>query len=320
MLLQAISTARQGVGSNPALQQTALGAMISAVPILSYAEFYSMQGTADVVPLNSTVAGGAGRTLNNDYTAVNTEVNTRTVTPRILGDLVKTDVQLERQFTGIEGIASERERQLISFSRGIGRYFTDQLFNGNNTAPQLNGIVAQVVAGQTLELGTADGDTVPVGNSDANVTKQETFLEKLYELINLVPDGAQVLVMSGKMIARLQAIGRSYVNITQVNDAFGVPQQFTSFNGVPIINAGFKKDNSTLVIGNAETVGESDDCTSIYAIRFGERENVTLATNIGLQVYDRGLVGVHYTTQVEMDVNVLVQNDKAVARLEGIRL
>lgn len=319
MLLQQISTARQGVGTNPDLQSVALGAMISAAPILQFAEFYSFSGNADVVPENSTVAGGAGRLLNADYTPVDSGVTTRTLAPQILGDVIRTDQALERRFTGIEGIASERARQLISFSRGIGRYFTDQFINGNNTAPQLHGIRPRIIAGQTASMGT-NGDTVPLGNSDANVVKQQAFLEKLYELIGLVPDGAQVLVMNSRAIARLQAIARQYVTVTQVNDAFGIPQQFTTFNGIPVINSGLAKDGTTQIITNTETQGTSTDCTTIYALRFGERENVSIGTNIGLQVYDRGLVGSQFVTAVEMDANILIQNDRAVARLVGIRL
>jgi len=319
MILQKISTLRQGKGANPDLQALALGAMISSAPILNYAEWYSMIGTSDVVPEHSTAVGGSGRILNNDYTAVTTSVDTRTVTPQILGDLIRTDQALERRWGGIEGIASERARQLIAFSKGLGRYFTNQLFNGNDIAPNLHGLKSQVVAGQILSMGT-NGDTVPLGNSEANVIKQQTLLEKLYELINLVPSGAQVLVMNSKAISRLTAIAREYISVTNVNDALGATQVLTSFNSIPIVNAGFAKDGTTFVIPNTETKGTSNDCTSIYAIRFGEKEDVGLATNIGLQVYDRGLVGVHYTTAVEMDVNVLVQNDKAIARLEGIRL
>ena len=47
---------------------------------------------------------------------------------------------------------------------------------------------------------------------------------------------------------------------------------------------------------------------------------MSVATNIGVEVKDLGLVGVHYVHSVEFDADLVLLNDLSVARLEGIRL
>jgi len=306
----------QTASSTPELRSLALSAFESEAPLFRYAEWYKMTGNADTFTTNATALGGQTRTVNNDYTPVTSTVNETTISLKILGDVIRTDQAFERRgFT----TTSERARQLESFSRSLGRFCTDQFFNGNGSGSTLVGIKELIPNGQIISMGT-NGDTVPLGNSDANKQKQQTFLEKLDELIGSVYGNASVIVMNYKMIARLRAIAREYISVQTVNDAFGTQQVFDSYMGIPIVSSGVAKDGVTQVITNAETVGTNADCTSIYAIRFGEKENLSIATNNGLQVYDRGIVGVHYVTTVELDAAVALVHSQSIAQLKGIRL
>ena len=123
--------------------------------------------------------------------------------------------------------------------------------------------------------------------------------------------------MNAKMISRLTAVAREYVQFTSVDGVFG---QVMSYNGVPIINAGYSKDKVTPVLPQNEVVGADANCCSIYCVKFGEREDVTIGTNVGLQVRDLGLVGTQYTTMVEMDANQTILGVNAAWRLKGIKL
>ena len=87
-----------------------------------------------------------------------------------------------------------------------------------------------------------------------------------------------------------------------------------------IVNSGFKNDGAGLVIPHNETVGTSTDCTSIYLARFGEKRHVSLATNVGLDVQDMGLIGTKWQSLVEFDVDLVVLHDKAFKRLSGLRI
>ena len=317
MLLRAISTqdGQSGVEGAP-LANLALAAMESEAPILRYAEFYSMTGHADSITQPATVAGGSVREINDTYTA--TETSSAAVTPalKIMGDEIRTDIALARRGLTVQ---DERVRQLESFSKGLGRYLTDKLVNGSGDDGEITGLKELITGGQVVNYTGVNGGTVTLGNDNTAKGKQQTFLEYLDELIGMVPGGAQVLLMNYKWIARLKAIAREYVSIASVS-AFGVTSDLVTYNNVPIINTGYAKNSSTLVIPLTETLGTSTDCSSIYALRFGERENLTLATNKGLQVKDLGVVGTHYTTVLDMDIEQSLVNPKAAARLVGLRI
>ena len=318
MLLRAISSPDGQTGTEGAsLGNLALAAMESEAPVLKYAQFYSMTGNADNITTPSTIAGGSSRVINDDYDGETTEQAETSVTLKIMGDKVLTDISLARRGYTIQ---QERVRQLESFSKGLGRYLTDQIINGTGADGQITGIATAIGTGaQLVKYVGNDGATVTIGNDNTAKGKQQTFLEYLDNIIGMVPGGAEVLFMNRQWIARLKSIAREYVSISTL-EAFGVKADILMYNNVPIVNTGYAKNNSTQVIGIAETLGGSTDCSSIYAVRFGERENVTLATNKGLQVKDLGVVGVHYTTLLDMDVEQVIVNAKAAVRLAGLRL
>ena len=127
-----------------------------------------------------------------------------------------------------------------------------------------------------------------------------------------------ILVMGGDTIAYIEEIEKQFVRTDNID---GVTElALTRYKTIPVINAGRAKDDSTLVIGQAETKGANADCTSIYAVKTGEREHTTLATNVGLVVDDLGLVGTQYVTNVELDVDMDILSAFGAQRMEGVRL
>lgn len=307
----------QASGNNPALSALAIAAMTAAAPILQYAEFYTMVGNSDKVTKNSTAAGGAVRAINSNFSPTNSDVAFADVTLTIMGDSIRTDQALERRGYTIQ---SERARQLEEFSRGLGRFFTDQLVNGDGNSNALSGLNTIMPSGQVMKYVGNNGGVLPVGNSDTNKALQQGFIEQLDELIASVAGGATVLICNDKIKARLQAVLREYVTVTTVQDATGQAMQLTSYNNLPILDAGYKKDGTTKIITNAETLGASTTCSSIFAVRFGERVDFSIATTNGLNVKDLGLVEQKYVTSLEFDAGTLLQNDKAIAVLRGIKL
>ncbi len=297
------------------LRQFVIESMRAESELLNYAEFYTMQGNSDS-PLEAIdIAGGATRSANSDYSAVQGTPAYASVTLKILGGKVQTDLAFERR--GIS-IANERERQLRSFSKSLARFFTDQIINGSGTGNNVKGIATQLPAGRKFVFDTANGGQFPAGNSSTDRKQQAKFLEFLDEHVEEV--NPTCIVANYKFIARLKSVAREFVTYTTIQNALGEEVRITQYAGIPLVNAGWNKDRSALVIPNDETEGTSNDCTSVYLVRFGEREDVSLATNVGLVVKDLGLVGVHYTTLVDLDTNVVILNDYAVARLAGIRL
>lgn len=301
----------QQISANDTLTQQVVSQMISRATVLEFAEFYPIIGNADYSRKAATATGGQFRALDSDYSA-------NTVTPayanpvlRILGDKVQVDRAHERR--GLD-IASVRARELLNFGQNLGKQFQKYFFNGSGAGDEFMGLKGKIPAGQKITP-AANGISVTLGNDNTAKTGQQNFLEHLNSLIQKVDGGAQVLFMNAKALSRLTTIAREFIQ-WQAN-TFG--QLIPYYNGVPLRDAGYDK-TGTLIIPQDETVGTSTDCTSVYAVRFSEGADLSIATNIGVEVKDLGLVGVHYTHSVEFDADLVLLNDLAVARLEGIRL
>ncbi|WP_337872895.1 major capsid protein [Ignavibacterium sp.] len=299
------------ISANDTLTQQVVRGMISRSTVLEFAEFYSITGNADYSRKAATASGGQFRALDADYPS--NIVSQTFVNPvlRILGDKIQVDRAHERR--GLD-IASVRARELMNFGLNLGKQLQYYFFNGTGASNQFSGLKLIVPSARKITAAT-NGLSVPLGNDTASKTAQQNFLELINQLIQRVDGGAQILYMNSKALSRLTTIAREFIQ-WQPN-TFG--QLIPYYNGVPIRDAGYDR-TGTLVIPQNETVGTSTDCTSIYAMRFGEGADLSLATNIGVEVKDLGLIGVHYIHSVEFDADLVLLNDLAVGRLEGIRL
>ena len=126
--------------------------------------------------------------------------------------------------------------------------------------------------------------------------------------------------MSTDVISLLFGCGLGYVGTSKATDIYGNMFEVPTFNGIPIVDAGYKNDGEGLVISNTAVCGSATDCTTIYAVKYGEKQNVMAATNSGVDVVDKGLIGVHYVTMVDFDMNQAISDSRAVAQLDGLRI
>lgn len=300
------------ISAGDAVTRQVVTKMIQTASVLNYAEFYRMTGNADYVRKNASASGGKFRALNSNYPANVVSPSFANPVLKILGDKVEVDKAHERR--GID-VASVRAAELLSFAGNLGKQFQNYFFNGNSqdNSDAFDGLKYIVPASQKITA-SANGLAVDLGNSDTAKKKQQQFLELLDELIGKVTGGAQVLFMDVKTLSRLTSVARE--QFTTTADEFGSPLYF--YNHIPVVTAGY--DNAgNRVIPHDEVVGSSGAvCTSIYAVRFGERVDLTLPTNIGVEVVDLGLVGVHYVHGVEFDTTLVLADNKAAARLEGV--
>lgn len=301
------------ISSSDTLTQSFISRMVQFATILTIAEFYSIIGNADYQRKSSSAKGGAFRALNSDYP--DNQVNPAFANPtlKVFGDKVQVDRAHERRGADI---ASVRSADLLTFAETLGQEFQDKFINGDtaNDVKEFDGLKKIIPAGQKITA-AADGLQVLTGNDNAAKKSQQAFLELLDKLIRAVRGGAQAIMMDSKTWSRLNSIAREFIRWEK--NEFGILIPY--FGNVPILDSGYDKDGN-LVIPHTETCGLNNDCTSIYAVRFGERSNLSCATNVGVEVKDLGLVGVHYTHAVELDCDLALLNDKAIARLEGIRI
>jgi hypothetical protein len=319
---------RNNTDNSDAFRQVAIAAMLESAPLLRYAQFYSMSGTADMV-LRETAMGQtiATRALNANYTPQTNSLTPQTVTLTRLGGTVQTDIAIERM--GEEQAATRRVQQLQETARSLGRQLQAEIIGAPSVA-----IAFQTAGGhsishaatsvfnstQLINFVGSNGGQVLTGNSDAAKQGQQAFLEALDNLILSVQGGAEVLIMNAQALARLKSFAREYTVFTSQQDVYGQPMFIETYNGIPIINAGFLANGTSQVVSNTETLGTSTNCTSVYAARFGERSMFTLPTNVGVSVTDNGAVLQQLTTTLELEVGGLCAHSRAVARLQGVRL
>lgn len=319
MRLRQLSGEAPGVEQDNALRNVILNEMEAAFPLLNIAEFYQHAGSADSPRKNATAVGGTVRAINASYNGVETAPVYGSTALKIWGDKIKTDIAYQRRGMDID---SEHLRQLKNFARSLGRHLQNAFVNSTLDATNIAGIKALCDATMKVIFDLSGDGTVPIGNTDAIKKQQTMFLEALDVLIDSVVGGAQFLLMDQKTKNRLKTIGMGFVETTTAQNAIGIVQQLETYNGIPIYLAGYTSDESGLVIPHDETVADParTGCTSIYAGRFGEKEDLTFATNVGIQVIGPKTSDVHVQTQVDFDLDLALLNVKALARIEGIKI
>jgi len=153
------------------------------------------------------------------------------------------------------------------------------------------------------------GQTVSMGTNGATLT-----LAKLDEAIDLIKGGAaDMLLMSKRTRRTLTALARATGSgiIEQDRDEFGKLVQF--YNGVPIgVND---------YIGDAKTVGASSDCSTVYAVQFGEGGLAGLTGPGGMAIERVGSLETKDATRIRVKwyVALALFNTLKVARLTGVR-
>ena len=318
MLINEISTG--GTRGDATLRELALAAFYAAFPLAMYAHFYSFAGNADNPrKVGDEYDAGQARSTSTGYVAKEREPNFGTAALKIFGDKVATDIAHERR--GID-IGGQQVRDVERFAGSLGRGLMNALVNHDNGANALHTNGVKVIAdavGQNVPLGGPNGLALPRGNDNAAAQAFDQFIEELDHEIEDVDGGVDVILCNSTLISRLKSMGRRFVQTDTVQDIYGENQQVTTYMGIPLVNAGWNPDRSGYIIGNDETVGTSNDCTSLYLLNYGEEENLTIATNIGLDVVDLGQVEEKLKLLVELDLDQVLLNDRAIKRVSGIR-
>jgi hypothetical protein len=310
-------------GESPALRQLAMTAMVEECPILGVAQFSYAAGNSETKQKDNDVTTfGNNRALNADWTPVTANPDTVTASLKIIGGTINTDIANERRFPG-RSQKSERARQLVRAAKSYGREFMSQFVNGDGSGELINGLTSIVHFATQVDSFNSAASPIEVKLGIDNTAKKSQSLllngiDRIIGKVNGVPDA---LIMNSTTISYLKAIARDYLTVSTVQGVF-TNQEVVTYNGVPIINAGKDRAGTSDVIGNnyGDLIESEDNMTMIAAVKFGEDENLTLLTNVGLVVKDQGLIGTKYQTLCEMDVNTLLLNDKSVAILTNFFL
>lgn len=196
--------------------------------------------------------------------------------------------------------------QLAAKAKGLARKFRKTLVLGNNTtnAKEFDGI-------EVLTAALGAGQNIVAGANGAALT-----LSMLDELLDAIPNGADVLLMRPGTIrafrALLRAAGGNAAPDLMLAD-FGRPM--LTHNGVPIIENEF-------IPGDVDQGSALDTC-SVYAVRLNETDGLHglyAGPNAGMVVENIGTVqnkdAVRY--RVKWYAGLALKSTKSIARLKGV--
>jgi hypothetical protein len=248
--------------------------------IMNRVPFEPIAGRAYSYNNEATLPAAAFRAVNAGYTESTGTFSTATESLVILGGDYVVDRFLEQTSTG--SVASLVAAQRDMKARSVAAKFSDTFINGDTAvdANSFNGLKKRLTGSQVISSGT-NGAAM---NTDA--ATRTAFLDRLDALLAAVP-GADAIYANQQVIAMLRTVFRNTtINNFTMDELTGRPVQVPTWQGVPILDAGLKADQ-TQVIPQTETQGSSSVTSSIYAVNFAENEGVPGVlgiTNGGLQV------------------------------------
>jgi len=214
------------------------------------------------------------------------------------------DVDVDKFLDATMGDTNNQKAiQLAAKAKGLARKFRRTLAIGDNgtNAKEFDGIAQLLPGGQAIAAGT----------NGAAIT-----LSMLDELLDAVPNGADVLMMRSGTIRAYRALLRATGGLEPAHimmENFGRPM--LTHNGVPIIVNDFMPGD--------ETKGSNDATCSIYAIRMNETDGlhgIYGGNTAGVVVEDIGTVQNKDATRTRLKwyCGLALKSTKSLAAIQGV--
>lgn len=207
--------------------------------------------------------------------------------------------------------------------RAMAFAFNDKFINGIPTSDPdaITGIWYRVQNDHSSNKVNANGLDI---SSDAVslAANAQTFFDLLDSLIYELPEGGKKVLLCNKtLLQRYWSIARQAGVLSTVKDTLG--RELYEYKGATFLDAGYKADQTSLIIGNAEATNGSaltgGAATSLYGLTIGQ-EFLTGWQEYGLEVEDIGRLsnGVTWRTVVDWVVGLAVTHPRSIYQMHGI--
>ncbi len=284
--------------SNDVLLEGVIETVVSESPVLQRLPFIEIVGNGLTYNRENAAATAAFFTVGSTWTESTPTFTQVTAALKILGGDADVDNYLSRTRNNVQDL----EAAVVALkAKAVQQKFDDTFINGDTSldANAFDGVDKLTVAGQTTSMGV----------NGATLT-----LAKVDELIDLVKVGKpHLLLMSRRTRRSLNLLARAAGSglVESDRDEFGRMVQF--YDGVPIGVNDF--------ISDAKTVGTSTDCSTIYALQFGEGAMTGLSGPGGLTVERVGSLETKDATRLRVKwyVGLALFNDIKLSKLTGVR-
>lgn len=284
--------------SNDVLLEGVIETVVSESPVLQRLPFIEIVGNGLTYNRENAAATASFFTVGSTWTESTPTFTQITAALKILGGDADVDNYLARTRNNVQDL----EAAVVALkAKAVQQKFDDAFINGDTSldANSFDGLDKMTIAGQTATMG-ANGATLT--------------LAKVDELIDLVKVGKpDLLLMSRRTRRTLNSLARAAGSglVESDRDGFGGMVQF--YDGVPIGVNDF--------ISDTKTVGTSTDCSTIYALQFGEGAMTGLTGPGGLTVERVGSLETKDATRLRVKwyVGLALFNDIKLAKLTGVR-
>ncbi|TET38933.1 MAG: phage major capsid protein [Dehalococcoidia bacterium] len=293
----ALTLAEAAKLSNDILLVGVIETIVYDSPILQALPFIEIVGNGLTYNQENQPATAAFYNVGDTWIESTPTFTQKTATLKILGGDADVDNFLKATRSNIQDL----EAAIVQLkAKAVQQKFEDTFINGDTSVDtkSFDGIDKLCDANQTLSMGV-DGGTLT--------------LEKLDELIDLIKGGKpEMLLMSRRSRRKLTALSRASGGIL-VTDRNQFGQMVEYYDAVPIGVSDWIADD--------QTVGTSTDCSTIYALHFGEGAVAGLTSPGGLQVEQVGSLESRDAsrTRVKWYVSAALFNTIKLAKLIGVR-
>lgn len=305
------------ISSKDPVTSIVVNALEKTAPILKDVSFYAKAGSADAVKkAREGNLTSVFRTLNNPNIAVPPIPEYIPAAKKIISFDVQVDVLLEDR-------NEDPEAELIYQTRieaeSAGYLLQAKIFNGDSAEePVVFDGLKNLTPEDNILVPAANGLVIPLGNTDAKVTSQQQALEELLKLFATIPGGATHAYMNEYLKIRWLTVAKALGYYRTGKDELG--DEIEKIGNVIIRGAGYAADGTPL-LPFTDTVGTSvERCSDIFAVRWGERTDLTALTSVGVKVRYAGQSGNFLTNNVNMDMALVLQNPSALYRSRGWRI
>ncbi len=284
--------------SNDVLLQGVIETVIKDSPVLQSLPFIEIVGNGLTYNRERSAPTVSFYGVGDSWAESTPTFTQLTATLSILGGDADVDNYLATTRSNIQDL----EAAVVQLkARAIQHKFEDTFINGDtdNDADSFDGIDVLAAGDQALSMG-ANGGTLT--------------LDKLDELIDAVQGGKpDMILMSRRSRRKLNSLARASGSgiVVSYRDELGQMVQY--YDGVPVgVNDW---------ISDAQTVGTSADCSTIFAYQAGEGGLVGLTSPGGLQVERVGSLETKDAsrTRVKWYVSLALFNTAKLAKLAGVR-
>lgn len=284
--------------SNDVLLEGVIETVVQDSPVLQRLPFIEIVGNGLTYNRENVAATAAFYAVGDTWAESTSTFTQVTSTLKILGGDADIDNYLARTRNNVQDL----EAAVVSLkAKAVQRAFDGAFVNGNagSDPNAFDGIDRLCAAGQTVSMGT----------NGATLT-----LAKLDEAVDTVRGGKpDMLLMSRRTRRTLTSLARATGSgiLEQDRDEFGRMVQY--YDGIPVAVDDYIADD--------HTVGSSTDCSTVYAVQFGEGGLVGLTGPGGLTVERVGALESKDAMRVRVKwyVSLALFNQAKLARLVGVR-